>query len=89
MPQTLKKLKGHIALGLSICPDNNSARVFKFHRWIPHQKIIGLGFFKSGLSPFLELCPFKRVIMKFCNQAISKTIPGSSFKLCQLIEDNE
>ena len=65
MPPTLKKLKGHIALGLSVRPNNNKANVFKFHRWIPHQKIIYLYFFKSGLSPIVELCPFKRIKMKF------------------------
>ena len=39
MPPTLKKLKGHIALGWSVRPSKNEARFFKFHRWIPHQKI--------------------------------------------------
>ena len=45
--------------------------------------------FKSGLSPFVELCPFKRVIMKFCNKDISKIIAATSFNLGQLIENNE
>ena len=45
--------------------------------------------FKSGVSPFVELCPFHRVIMIFCNQNISKTITAMSFKLGQLIDGNE
>ena len=46
-------------------------------------------FFKFGVSPFVELCPFQRVIMIFCKQNISKTITAMSFKLVQLIEGNE
>ena len=30
-----------------------------------------------------------KIIMKFCNQDISKTLPAMSFKLAQLIADNE
>ena len=49
MPPTLEKLKGHIALGLSVrvCTrpsvrllQNSLRQVLKFHIWIPHQKII-------------------------------------------------
>ena len=47
MPSTLKKLKGHIALGLSVCasvcacarPLQVQDRVLKFHGWTQHQKI--------------------------------------------------
>ena len=46
-------------------------------------------FFQSELSPVVELCPFQRVIMNFCNQDIFKSIAARSFKLSQLIEDNE
>ena len=51
-------------------------------------KIIDTYFYKSGLSPFVDLCPILRVIMIFCNQDISKTIIAMSFKLGQLIDDN-
>ena len=75
MPQTLEKLKGHFASGLLV---RHSFRPF-----VCPFKIL------SGFSTFVELCPFKRVIMKFCNQKISKTITARSFKLRQLIENNE
>ena len=52
-------------------------------------KMIETYFSKSGLSPFVELCHFLRVIMKFCNQDISKTITAMSFKVGQLIEHSE
>ena len=44
--------------------------LLRYSIWIPHQKKIDTYFFQSGLSPFVELCPFWRVIMKFCNQDI-------------------
>ena len=34
------------------------ARVLKFHRWIPRQKIANPYFFLSELSPLAQLCPF-------------------------------
>ena len=52
-------------------------------------KIIDIIFFKSGLSPFVELYPLLKVIMKFCNQVFSITIAAMSFKVGQLIEQNE
>ena len=64
MPPTLEKLKGHIAFGLSVracvCPSVCPFKIYldtvlKFHIWIPIQKIIDTYFFKSGLSPFVEL----------------------------------
>ena len=63
MPQTLKKLRGHIALGLSVhacvhASVKKNPRVFKFHKWIPHKKINLTVFLKFELSPFVELCPF-------------------------------
>ena len=99
MPPTLEKLKGHIAFGLSVrvCvrpsvrPLQNLLR-YSFeisYMDSSSKKIIDMYFFKSGLSPFVEVCPFYRVIMKFCNQDISKTITAMSFKLGQLIEHNE
>ena len=61
MPPNLDMLKGQIALGLSVRASIHSFKtkdvVLKFHRWIPHQKVTD-PFFKSGLSPFVELCPF-------------------------------
>ena len=42
MPPTLKRLKVHIALGLSypsVLPSVTNFVGLKFHRWIPHQKI--------------------------------------------------
>ena len=62
MPPTLEKLKGHIALGLSVRPSVRASvtKFIKFHKRIPHQIIIDTYFFKSELhvSPFVELCPF-------------------------------
>ena len=73
---------------LFTCPFRIWDRILKFQRWIPHKKLLMFFFYflKSWLSPFVELCPFERVIMKFCNQIISK---ARSFKLGQLIEDND
>ena len=68
MPPTLEKLKGHIALGISVrpavCPSvrasiQNLLRYsLEFHILISHQEIIDTSFFKSELSPSVELCPF-------------------------------
>ena len=38
---------------------------------------------------FLSYCALQILVLKTCNQDISKTITASSFKLGQLIEDNE
>ena len=38
---------------------------------------------------FSSYCPLQILALKTCNQDISKTITASSFKLGQLIEDNE
>ena len=56
MPPTSKKLEGHIASGLLVCPfitlfdaKHNlrtvNATVLKFHIWIPHEKIADTYFF--------------------------------------------
>ena len=37
----------------------------------------------------LSYCPLQILELKTCSLDISKTITASSFKLCQLIEDNE
>ena len=82
---------------LSVCPfvrpsvqKKFEARVLKFHIWIPHQKIAYPHFFfLSELSPLAELCPFKGLKVQICNHDISKTITARSFKLGQLIEDDE
>ena len=63
MPPTLKKLKGHIALGLSVRPSVHplqiQGRVLKFHRCIPHQKITDLYFFNLDYLPLWSYAPFK------------------------------
>ena len=46
-------------------------------------------FFLSELSPLDELCPFEDLKVKIFNHDISKTITARSFKLGQLIEDDE
>ena len=75
---------------LSLRPLQNLLRYsFEISYMDYSSKLLTHIFFKSGLSPFVELCPFERVIMKFCNQDISKTITAMSFKLGQLIEHNE
>ena len=80
MPPTSKKLREHIGFGLSLHLSGRSsktvhARVLKFDIWIPHGKIVNTRFFfLSELSPFLELCPFEKIRMKFCKQDISKSI---------------
>ena len=38
---------------------------------------------------FSSYCPLQILALKTCNQGISKTITASSFKLGQLIEDND
>ena len=64
MPPTLEKLKGHIALGVSVRP---SVRVFvqnllrysfETSYMDSSSKIIDIYILKSGLSPFVEICPF-------------------------------
>ena len=64
MPPTLEKLKGHIAFGLCVCVcpcvrykiyKGNS---FEISYMNSSSKIIDTYFLKSGLSPFVELCPF-------------------------------
>ena len=54
LPPTLKMLRGHIALGLSVPAyvrpslhpfKKNKVRVLKLHKWIPHQKIADPYFF--------------------------------------------
>ena len=94
MPPTLEKLKGHIAFGLSVYasvrPLQNLLRYsFEISYMDSLSKIIDKYFLKSGLCPFVELCPFLWAIKKFCNQDISKIITATTFKLGQLIEHNE
>ena len=92
MPPTLKKWE-HIAFGLSVRASVRSkkiqAMVLKFHIWMPRQKIAYPYFFLSELSPLAELCPFEGLEVQICNHDISKTITDRSFKLDQLIEDDE
>ena len=44
---------------------------------------------KKRLSYFFELSPFADLTLKICIYDISKTITAMSFKLGQLIEDDE
>ena len=77
----------------SVCPSVQKkfkARVLKFHIWIPSQKIAyPYFFFLSELSPLAELCPFEGLKVQICTHDISKTITARSFKLDELIEDDE
>ena len=67
-PQLRRSWQGILVSG---CPSVRSsrtvhARVLKFHIWIPHGKIADAHFFfLSKLSPFLELCPFEKIRMKY------------------------
>ena len=65
------------------------ARVLKFHIWILRLNKAYPYFFLSELSPLAELCPFEGLKVQICNHDISKTITARSFKLGQLIEDDE
>ena len=38
---------------------------------------------------FFSYCPLQILALETCSQDISKIITASSFKLCELIEDNE
>ena len=95
MPPTLKKWGAYCfrLVRLCVCPSvpkKFKARVLKFHIWIPHQKKgLPVFFFLSELSPLAELCPFEGLKVQICNNDISKTITARSFKLGQLIEDDE
>ena len=63
MPPTLKKLKGHIAFGLSVCVcalEEKKVRFFKFHKQIPHQKIADHIFFSMNYFPMWSYAPFNR-----------------------------
>ena len=86
MPQSFEKLKGHIALGLSvhlsIRPNKFEDRVLNFHKWIPHQRItdLYLPLWSYALSKGHNVILYQRYL---------KTTTASRFKLGQLIEDNE
>ena len=99
MPPTLKKWE-HIGFGLSVsasrvcvcpsvCSKKNQARVLKFHIWIPRQKIAHPNFFLSELSPLPSYAPFKGKECNFVSRIFSKIIEARSFKLGQLVEDDE
>ena len=64
MTPTSKKLEGHIASGTFVCPcvrvsvryaflmhSITSARVLKFHIWIPHDKKGDMYFFSIRIMP--------------------------------------
>ena len=76
-------------VGLSVRSKKIKARGLKFHIWIPHQKLLTQFFFLSELSPLAELCPFEGLKVQIGNHDISKTITARSFKLGQLIEDDD
>ena len=65
------------------------SRVLKFHIWIPHGKRVDarffvfcffVVFFLSELSPFLELCPFEKIRMKFDACHILRTVHARVLK---------
>ena len=103
MLPTSKKLRGHIALGLSLiscvgawfCSSRFFMhilwtvhdRVLKFHLWIPHGNIADLYFFWPELCPFLELRPFENIRAKSCQQNLSKSIWAMGLKLDKRIVD--
>ena len=68
MPPTSEKLKGHIALGLSVCPSVRpyvrpfkiyQDTVLKIHIWIPHLKIIDTYFLSLDYLPLWSYVPLK------------------------------
>ena len=65
MPPTSKKLTGHIGFTSVSLSKTLHARVLKLPIWIPHGKNSSTLFFLSELSPFLELCPFEKIRIKF------------------------
>ena len=92
MPINLNKLKGHIALGLSIRPSVRLSfhqlqiedRVLKFHRWIPHQKVTDPNFFFLNLD-YLSLwsyAPFFRVMMKILYSGYLKNYNSYELHTC-------
>ena len=98
MPQPLKKWGAYCFRLVRLFVFRLSVRPFvrpfkknlKLGFWIPHQKIAyPYFFFLSELSPLAELCPFEGLKVPICNHDISKTITARSFKLGQLIEDDE
>ena len=97
MPPTLKKWGAYCfrLVRPSVCPfvclsvrsKKIKARVLKFHIWIPRQNI-AYPYFVSCLN-YLPYAPLKGLKVQICNHDISKTITARSFKLGQLIEDDE
>ena len=59
MPPTFEKLKGHIAFGLSV---RLLQKILRYSFEISYMDYSSKNnlyeFFKSGLSHFVELCPF-------------------------------
>ena len=74
MPPSLKKLWGilllaHLSVRLCVC----RFKIFKLGFEISYmdsslKKIADPYFWGSELSPFVELCPYQRVSLKFCDQ---------------------
>ena len=78
----------------SVCPSVQKkfkARVLKFHIYMDSssKNSLPVFFFLSELSPLAKLCPFEGLKVQICNHDISKTITARSFKLGQLIEEDE
>ena len=53
------------------------------------KNILPVFFLLSELSPLVELCPIYGLRVQICKKDISKSIEARSFKLGQLIEDDE
>ena len=92
-------MKVHIAVGLPVRPSSRpSVRApiqnllrysFEISYMDSSSKIIDTYFFKSGLSPFVELCSFLKGHNDILQSRFLETITAMSFKLSQVIEDNE
>ena len=94
--------RGAYCLGLdhppvSVSIQKRYARVFNFHKGIPHQKITDRYIFDMKIKKkklfyyFLVTmyCPLQIWTLKTCNKDISETIIASGLKFGQLIEDDE
>ena len=79
MPPTLKNVRGHIALGLSVSlyKKKNKLGFLNFIDGFRIKKLLTHIFFSLNYLSLLSYAPFK-VILKFCNQDISKQLEPSN-----------
>ena len=96
MPPTLKKwgaycfwlVRPSVHVCVHLFKKKIKARVLKFHIWIPHQNSLVVFFSYPNCLPLPSYAPFKGLECSFVRK-ISKSITARSFKLGQLIEDDE